>query len=162
MKLKKWHKIVLVMLAVAGIAGFVVWKVINKKNPSLKNVTPDYTVTMNGLIQEFSANDSAAQQKYLGKVLEVSGTVKKLVNSDSAAVLNLGDTSSLSVVQCQIDARHNDGVKNIKEGDQVTVKGKLAGFTKQEAGDAVADLLGDTQAGTDVTLNFCVLVNKKQ
>ena len=162
MKLKRWHKIVLAMLVVAGVAGLVVWKIINKKNPSLKNAAPDYTVTMQGLIQEFSTGDSAAQQKYLGKVVEVSGTVKKIVASDSAAVLNLGDTSSLSLVQCQIDARHNADVKNIKEGDAVTVKGKLAGFTKPEAGDAVADLLGETSAGTDVTLNFCVLVNKKQ
>jgi tRNA_anti-like len=161
MRLKKWHKIVLVLLMLGLITGYFVWRWANKPNPNLKNTKPDFTLSSAALVKEFSENDSLAQRKYLGKVIEVSGMVKKIVPSDSATVINLGDTTSLSVVQCQVDSRNNEGAATVKEGDLVVIKGKLAGFNKQQSGDAVAELLGDTNAGTDVVLNFCSIISKK-
>jgi flagellar basal body-associated protein FliL len=159
-KLKKWHKIVLVLLVLGAIAGVLIWKWANKPNPNLKNATPDATVTTAALLKEFSDNDSLAQKKYLGKVVEVNGIIKKMVASDSAAVLNLGDTTGMSVVQCQLDVRNNADAKTLKEGDMVTVKGKLAGFTRQEADGALAELLDGAELGTDVVLNFCAVIKK--
>jgi preprotein translocase subunit YajC len=161
MRLKKWHKIVLVLIVLGAITAFFVWRWANKPNPNPKNDIPDYSLSAAALVKEFADNDSLAQLKYKDKLIEVSGIAKKIVPSDSATVINLGDSTSMSVVQCQVDARNNEDAMKVKEGGPVTVKGKLAGFSKQESGDAVGDLLGEVSTGTDVILNFCSIVNKK-
>ena len=163
MKLKKWHKILLVLLLVGAIAGYFVWKWANKPNPDMKNVTPDETFTMQSLMQKLGNADSATLKKYLNRkyLVSVSGTVKDFLASDSASTINIGDTSSPGIIQCQMDARHNADAKGLKPGDAVTIKGVVAGIKKQEAGDAISELLGEASLGTDIILNFCILETKK-
>jgi hypothetical protein len=163
MKLRKWHKILLVLLLVGGIAGYFVWKWANKPNPDLKNVNPDETFTMQTLIQKLGNADSATLNKYLNPkyLVSVSGTVKHFVASDSAATINMGDSTSPGIIQCQLDARHNADAKGLKPGDAITIKGVVAGIKKQEAGDAISELLGESSLGTDIILNFCILETKK-
>ena len=159
MKLKKWHKIVLILLLAGAITGYFVWKYINRPNPDMKNVAPKETFTMQALMQKLGNADSATLKKYLNRkyLVAVTGTVKDFMASDSASTINLGDSTSPGIVQCQLDARHNNDAKGLTPGATVTVKGIVAGIKKQEAGDAISDLLGDATLGTDIIMNFCIL-----
>jgi hypothetical protein len=163
MKLKKWHKIVLVLLLAGGIAGYLVWKRINQPNKDFKNVAAKETLSMQALMQKLESGDSATLKKYTaeGYLVAVTGTVKSFVASDSSSTINLGDSASRSSIQCQMDTRHNEDAKALTPGTIVTVKGVVAGIKKQESGDAISELLGDVSLGTDIVMNFCILDTKK-
>jgi hypothetical protein len=160
MKLKRWHKIVLFLVVAGAIAGFFVWRWVNKPNPDYKNKKPDMTVEMSAFLKEMAGGDSAVLNKYMEKKHLVS--VKGIVQSvKDGATVNLGDSASQAVVQCQIDPRHTDDIKNVKPGDIVSIKGLVAGFQKQDTGDAISDILGEgTSLGTDIIMNFCILENQ--
>lgn len=163
MKLKKWHKILIVLLLAGGITGFFVWKWANKPNPDFKNVQPKEQFTHLAIMQKMGNADSAVLKKYLaeGYLVSVTGPVKAFIASDSAATVNLGDSTSPAIIQCQMDARHNEDVKGLTPGTVVTIKGTIAGIKKQEAGDAISELLGENSLGTDIIMNFCILETKK-
>ncbi|MBL7729333.1 MAG: hypothetical protein JNM68_16685 [Dinghuibacter sp.] len=163
MKLKKWHKILIVLLLAGGITAFFVLKWVNKPNPDFKNVKPKEQFAMQALMQKMNNADSSVLKTYLeeGYLVAVTGPVKAIIPSDSAATINLGDSTSPAIIQCQMDARHNNDVKGITPGTMVTIKGTIAGIKKQEAGDAISELLGETSLGTDIIMNFCILETKK-
>jgi hypothetical protein len=162
MKLKKWHKILIVLALVGGTAGFIVWKWANRPVRDFKNVTPKENFTMQTIMQKLGNADSGVLSKYLDRnyLVAVSGKVKDFIPSDSAAIINIGDENTPGIIQCQMDARHNEDVAGLHIGDSVIVKGVVAGLKKQEAGDAISELLGDASLGTDIVMNFCILVKK--
>jgi len=163
MRLKKWHKVVLVLFLVGLAAAYFVWQWANQKTPDFKNKTPKETFTLQSLMQKLGNADSVTLKKYLDRsyLVSVSGTVEEFIASDSASTINLGDTTSPGIIQCQLDTRHNEDAKGLAPGTMVTVKGIVAGIKKQEAGDAISDLLGETSLGTDIIMNFCILETKK-
>ena len=74
---------ILVMAAGAAIYG---WSEFNRKNEDLSGIKPAYTVEAVQLINEFNQNDSAANARYLGRVVAVSGLVKQ-VEKDEELIL---------------------------------------------------------------------------
>ena len=136
------------------VAGFGLWKGIdlyNKKNPDLADVEADAKVVAADLIHEFEANDSAANQKYLGKVIEVSGSIKQIETDEKGYyTIILGDTVNLSSVRCSMDTVHNSDAAHLKEGSSAILRGNCTGFNKDEMG-----------LGSDVILNRCAVIGKK-
>ncbi len=90
-------------------------------------VKADYTVSASELIHEFVANDSAANKKYLEKILIVNGTAAEVeVQSDSTATIKYKDTTG-SYIAFSLDKNQYEKVKNIKPGDAVSLKGSCSG-----------------------------------
>lgn len=88
-------------------------------------------------------NEDSANNKYLGKVLEIKGTVIKIENQqDTLLTILLGDTLQTSGVSCMLDKKQIPAAKNILAGDVLKLKGICTGFL------------------LDVELNRCVLVKK--
>jgi hypothetical protein len=155
----KWLKRILVVVLLLAIAGFLVWKyVINRNIANNKDAKPDYTISMQDLLKEFSNNDSATSKKYIGKLISVTGNVKEVLMSDSATTINLGDTSSNNTIVCQIDARNNAAAKLVKPNTQITVKGELAGINNQNTDPLFAGM--GVSLGTDFVFKYCSIVTK--
>jgi len=134
--------------------GLGVWqglKEYNRKNQDLQNVKADIKISAMNLIHEYEANDSASNQKYLGKVVEVDGNIKE-VKADEKGFYTvvLGDTSSLSSVHCSMDSTHQKDAAKLVPRSSTTVRGSCTGFNKDELG-----------LGSDVILNRCVIILKK-
>jgi hypothetical protein len=134
--------------------GLGVWqglKEYNRKNQDLQNVKADIKISAMNLIHEYEANDSASNQKYLGKVVEVDGNIKE-VKADEKGFYTvvLGDTSSLSSIRCSMDSTHQKDAAKLGPGSSTTVRGSCTGFNKDELG-----------LGSDVILNRCVIILKK-
>jgi hypothetical protein len=81
------------------------------------------------LISEFNENENAANNKYLGKIIEVTGPVAE-VNNEQDTVINisLGSNEKLRKVSCRMDSRHFSEVKKYSEGNIITIKGTCDGF----------------------------------
>jgi len=140
--------LVLVVLVLGGLYGYKEYTRTNKK---LTNISPDFFVSADSLINEFETADSAAYRKYDNKVIEVSGVIKN--SSLENFTILLGDAGKLSAVKCELDTSFRKDAPITVIGSQAVVKGHFVGFQKDE-------LMG---LGTDINLNRCVFaINTKE
>ena len=144
----------LVILLLPGI-GFGVWKGLseyNRTNEDLVNVKADINILAVDLIRDYEAGDSIANQKYLGRIVEITGNVKKVERDEQGYyTVIMGDTSSLSSVRCSMDTTHNEDAAHLTAGSSAIMRGACTGFNKDEMG-----------LGSDVILNRCAIIVKKE
>jgi hypothetical protein len=150
---RKKTGLALVLLALAIAAGVYGYKEYNRGNRDMTKTKADTRISATGLIAAYISGDTLADQKYLGKVIEVEGNVKKIEKDESGFyTLVLGDTASLSSVRCSMDTIHQSDAAGLATGSSVTLRGICTGFKKNE-------LLG-VDLGSDVELNRCALIKK--
>jgi hypothetical protein len=104
----------------------------NETFSSTKKVKADYSLNATALLREFEANDSAANNKYREKIIEVSGranTVEQL--KDSTVNIKFSDSTG-SYLIFSFDNQQYSEVKNIREGDSVIAKGSCSGSIHSE------------------------------
>jgi hypothetical protein len=85
------------------------------------------TLTASTLYNDFSKNESQANQKWLGKVLEVNGTISTVTESGNYISLNLAATKD-GGVNCSLSKKDLPADQKFKKGDSISVKGKCTGF----------------------------------
>ncbi|HYM94238.1 MAG TPA: hypothetical protein VET23_08870, partial [Chitinophagaceae bacterium] len=92
--LKQKRKFIWPLIVV--VIGIGIWKSIylyNQKNPDIVNVKADVKIAATELIGEYEKNDSLSNQKFLGKIIEVNGNIKKVEKEDTGDyIVVLGDT----------------------------------------------------------------------
>jgi len=116
----------------AGFA-FVTNQEMNKTFEGTESLKPDYTVNAVDLIKEVSANDTASNKKYSGKILEVSGDITSIENAnDSTINIQMADTTTGSYIVFPFYNKTLEQVKTLKEGDKVAVKGAFSGSMYSE------------------------------
>jgi len=123
----------------------------NRTNKDISTVKADIKIPATDLIRQYENNDSLANKKYLGKIIEINGRVKD-VKKDEAGYYTvvLGDTADMSSVRCSMDSVHQQDAASMPIGSSVTVRGACTGFNKDEMG-----------LGSDVILNRCVIIKNK-
>jgi hypothetical protein len=120
------RKILIAIVIVTGLA--IALAVSMYKKPSEKVVTADaeYTLTSASLFNEFEINENSANEKYLNKVVAVSGRITDISLSDSSnlnVVLSADD--QLFGVSCQFPGQTEKN--KMKRGDEVLIKGLCTG-----------------------------------
>jgi len=85
--MKKWIKILAVLFVIGVIAATLVYVfVYNKPQPNYEKLKPDYTLKAQELYNAYKSNPVGADKSYLGKMIEISGTLAKLDNRDTLMV----------------------------------------------------------------------------
>ncbi|MFO7258141.1 MAG: hypothetical protein DIU61_010615 [Bacteroidota bacterium] len=102
-----------------------VYFVFNKPHPSVDK--PDMLVSASELIMAFEEDERAANGKYVGKVLEVSGTIAEVIEKQNSFVLLLGDTSTVSRVSCTLEHEQDSMAYGLRAGDALTLRGICSG-----------------------------------
>jgi hypothetical protein len=146
-------KIVIVVIAAALAAGgFYAWKEFTRTNKDLSKTKADFKLNATDLINEFEKNDSTSSVKYAGKILEITGNVKKTEKDDLGLyTLILGDRAVFSSVRCTMDTNQHESASRVPFNSSVTIRGACNGYNKDELG-----------LGSDVILNRCVLLSDKK
>jgi Tfp pilus assembly protein PilV len=85
----------------------------------------DFTISADELYKQFEVNESAASQKYVGKILEISGTISDVQKTDSTLSVLLTAKEAMGGINCSMANTKSDDIQQKKV---VTVKGKCAGF----------------------------------
>lgn len=92
---------------------------------------PDYEVTIAGITKEYDSNEVAADNKYKGKTIRITGRVdsvgKDLVNS-MYVTLKHPDQWAIRNVQFFFDKSHADELASLSKGQQVTIQGTVDGL----------------------------------
>jgi hypothetical protein len=143
------RKIVLLLIVLAaGAIGWYGFKEYIRTNKDLSNVNADIKISAVDLITEYEKNDSLANTKYIGRIIETNGNVKAIEKDDRGYyTIVLADTGTMSSVRCSIDTAHQNDAANIALGSSIVVRGKNNGYNKL--------------VGSDVYLNYCVIVQQK-
>jgi hypothetical protein len=133
----------------AGICGFIKYNRIAK---DLLYVKAKFTVTADAIMESFITDEANANKQYLGQVVSVTGNIRTIEASDkNNGILVLGDKASSSSVRCSLDSMHLNELPGLHTGEEVTVKGIVAGYNADDTG-----LLG-----SDVQMNRCVIDSKQ-
>jgi hypothetical protein len=101
--------------------------IMEQTHAATENVKADYTVNADELLKEFMTSDTAANKKYLEKVLLVNGNASAVeVLADSSSTIKFADsTGSYAIFSLEKD--QFEEVKKIKTGDAVSLKGVCSG-----------------------------------
>lgn len=153
---KKLKKIILLtMIPVLAAGAWQGCHEYNRTNKDFSKVKADYRITVSEIIKEYETNDSTADQKYLGKIIELTGNVKKMEqDSDGNYTIVLGETENPTSVRCTMDSTYRMDAALIKEGSSITIRGQCTGYKKNE-------LLG-IPLGSDVEITRAAIIKNNK
>lgn len=95
---------------------------------NLSKQPTDFSVQASSLFTEFSSNEADANQKYVGKVLEVLGTIKKMSTSKSGSMSLLLETNNDGAIQCNFLVKDIPELSSVAAGKTIKIKGRCSGF----------------------------------
>ena len=133
------YSILVILVFIAALGIYVIFK----PEKTLVNSEPDYTITASELFSKYSINEEAANKTFLGKIIQISGTIREINIDDSmftSIILETGDL--FSGVNCVMDNKYISNQKEILTDSEVTIKGECSGKL------------------IDVILNDCILIDK--
>lgn len=113
--------ILLICLAAWGI------HVVYKPHHNVENDRAAATLTAGDLYNEFLKSESGANQKWVGKVIEISGRISSVNVAGSYISINLAAAKE-GGVDCSVLKKDLPAGTVLNKGDSITVKGKCTGF----------------------------------
>ena len=125
--LKKILIFVVITAFVGGLTAYYMW---NKPHSDIGK--PNFIVTATALATEFSADENAATEKYVGTmdkmiVVQVSGKIVDIGRDTSGISLSLETGDPLNGVSCVLDKFTEQRKTDYKIGEDVTLKGTCTG-----------------------------------
>ena len=113
-----------ISFAAAGY-GFYLY---HKKPADIRKETARYEISAAGLVDAFSKDETSANQKYLDKVIAVTGKVADVkIDSAGQATVFLDSGDPLAAVTCSFYNEEAATAKMVLRGAAITVKGKCTG-----------------------------------
>jgi hypothetical protein len=121
-------KIILLLFAAAvvigGGVGYYMW---NKPHKDMSKAAAVFSLDADALFSEYEADESAADAKYLGKVVQVSGTVAQVLPGEKITIV-LETENGIFGVKCELDPFSDVEFPDYQPGDKVHLKGECSGF----------------------------------
>lgn len=142
----------LIVLLALAFSGWYIYKEYTRSNKDLTKIKADISITAAALVKEYEINDSSANKKYSGKIIETEGSVKSIEKDDKGDyTVVLGDTAGMSSIRCSMDTIHQQDAARLTVGSSAVIRGVCTGFNKDEMG-----------LGSDVFLNRSVIIQNKK
>jgi hypothetical protein len=125
--MKRSRLFFLLLVVCVVIVTAIAFYLYQKPRTSLTNIKADYTLSAKDLYTAFQQDEKKANQKFIEKVIEVSGNVENVEETDSTVnILLLGD--SLGGVNCSVKKDADNKIATPVKGKDVKVKGRCVGF----------------------------------
>jgi len=125
---KNWIKKMLIIAAILLVAGVgFIWYLFSEKFDDTAKVKAEYSVPAAQLIQEFKTNLAEANKRYTEKIVAVTGRVTGIESADTTINIKMTDTTSGSYIIFAFQSQDMNTVKQIKEGDSISLKGSCSG-----------------------------------
>ncbi|MEO8147062.1 MAG: hypothetical protein ABI723_05455 [Bacteroidia bacterium] len=122
-------KIILAFLVICSLGALYGYYMYNKPVGSVSEINPDYKLDAKTLQALYEGNEKLSDQKYLGKVIEVSGNILS-VETDAKGNINvlLETDNPVSAVSCSIDSKSGNEAAQLMQGQKVILKGYCSGY----------------------------------
>jgi hypothetical protein len=141
--LSKKKYLLLVLAAAFTVVAIYGYKEFNRKTADVSNMKPQIIISVDSIVAAYASAEDAANKKYLGKTIQVSGIIAE-VNNQQDTLLNivLGNAENMNNVSCLLDKKQLENLKYCTVGKFISIKGICTGFL------------------ADVELNRCVIVKE--
>lgn len=127
--MKQWKKIGLALFIIALTAAAYGYYLFNKKPADVRKISAQYTLTAAALLEDYNKDETAANLKYLDKVISVKGKVTEIkidtATGQATVILDSGDP--MAAVTCSFYDAETAAVKQLQAGAEVIIKGKCTG-----------------------------------
>ncbi len=121
--------VIIILILIAVLAGYFAWQAYNKPVATLHDVKPELEISAEKLFSDFSGDEGSANQKYLGKVILISGSVLDVnLNSGEYSTVYLDANDVMGSVSCQLEKGEEAKAAKLNTGMTVSLKGKCTGF----------------------------------
>jgi len=120
------RKIILFLLVLGIIGAGIGYYMYNKPVASLENKKPDVEVAASRMIGDYEADEKAANEMYLGKVVQVEGKVAAVAVEEGKTKVQLETGNPMSMIICELEDGSEAG--SLKAGDEVKIKGMCSGY----------------------------------
>lgn len=154
------------------IAGMFIEMVLDEDSTGQKNgaVTQQATyieITANELLSAFNKNEVAAEEKYTGKNVRVTGVISDINSADSWSSANvLFETDGLlHDVQCNFDSNNAPALTYLKIGQTVTIEGvcgKIQTFNLIIKSCKVIKTVTEVQTSVETTQTPCIEITASE
>lgn len=151
--MKKIIIVTVVLIVTGAVYGYFLYE---KKTPDVVNKTPDVTISAGALIDAFHKDPATATKKFIDKIVEVTGQIKRI---DTSGAVVLGEEGSVSEVTVGFDRRHAKDYENLQPGSIAVLQGICTGSANSGTSTDSTDLLADL--GTTVELRSAGVKRKK-
>ena len=125
--MRKYLPYLLLLAAIgAGIGAYQY----NKPHKNINKASADFKLTATELFAEFENDETKAQEKYLDKIIQVSGRVSNISKTDQeTSIITLESDHMLFGVQCELDAFSDHSTQVLPvEGEELSLKGICSGM----------------------------------
>jgi len=113
----------LILLLILAAVGFYMF---NMSGDSVAKKDADHSLTATALYAEYSTNEKKSNTKYIGKTIEITGTISELsIDQQGATVLMFTEPGEFEGVMCTLDKEQNTA--DLKVGASVKIKGQCTG-----------------------------------
>jgi hypothetical protein len=119
-------KISVVLLVLAAISAVIYYNW-NRKNPSLSNMQPAFSVSSNQLFTMFEQDEVAANKQFLNKVVEVKGKVREVRKETTGEYVITLDGSDMFGIICRMEPALTLEDTSLV-GEEVALKGLCTGI----------------------------------
>lgn len=118
-------KIIIPILILGAIGIAIGFYMYNKPVQSLEKKKAEVMISASQLVTEYEADETAANEKYLGKVVEVSGKIADIVSEEGKTKIQLETSNPMAMVICEMEDGSDTG---LNEGDEAKIKGLCSGY----------------------------------
>lgn len=128
--MNKFIKFILYAIVAILLLGGIAWfAFLNVPKASSQGKTAEFTVPAAELFQAFEADETASNAKYIGKIIDVSGTIEEITTDEQGApVVLLAGGGDFGGVLCTLESSQAEKIKAKSFGDQITIKGVCTGM----------------------------------
>lgn len=92
------------------------------------SASADFKMAATELFEQFDADETAANAKYLDKVIEVEGSVLSVSEEEESITITLEAGGMLGGVICQLDPLTKHEKTSFAEGEKLKIKGICTGM----------------------------------
>jgi hypothetical protein len=127
-KKKIMKKLIIIIAIVLGSAFTYGFYLFHKPHQGIANKEAAYTLQSKQIFDEYDQNETAANKKYLGKVVCVYGKVADKAVDAKGTLSFILEGGDMAGVGCQFDKSVIKEIENIKKGETIRVKGICTGM----------------------------------
>ncbi len=122
--MSKKLRIIIIALVLLGGGGYGAWWYVWNKPHAKVEDAKGIEVTAQALAKEYTADEKAADAKYLNKAIQVSGTVAETEkNQDGGLMVILQTEDPTAGIQCTMREKN----ATVNKGQNLTIKGFCSG-----------------------------------
>ena len=121
-------KIILVFIILGTVGGFLGYKMYNKPHIDVLKSSTEISVSANKILDEFYSDETAANKKYLEKIVAIKGEISEIKIEREKGIITLKTNDNFGSILCHLSTEATKKMGTLKNGETVSIKGICTGF----------------------------------